>query len=95
MYNITDYTKQRAKELNVIVKPSKNKGKKIDVFDMKGNKLVSIGAAGYMDYPNYIKSRGKAYADDRKRLYLIRHSKNPDKKDGKFTNSYWAKNLLW
>ena len=31
-YVITQYTKQRAKELNVIVKQSTNKNKKIDVF---------------------------------------------------------------
>jgi hypothetical protein len=95
MYKITDYTKQRAKELNVIVKPSTNKNKKIDVFNLKGDKLASVGAIGYLDYPNYIKSRGLEYANERRRLYLIRHSKTPKKKDGKFTPSYYADNLLW
>ena len=32
MYRITDYTKQKAKELNVTVKQSTNKNKKIDVY---------------------------------------------------------------
>ena len=32
MYIITDYTKNKAKKLGVIVKPSTNKKKKIDVF---------------------------------------------------------------
>jgi len=31
-YEITDYTKKKAKKLGVDVKPSKNKNKKIDVF---------------------------------------------------------------
>jgi len=65
------------------------------VFDMKGNKLASIGAIGYLDYPTYTKTKGLQFANERRRLYLIRHSKNPDKKDGKFTPSYWAKTLLW
>jgi len=95
MYVITDYTKDKAKQLNVIVKKSTNKNKKIDVFDMKGNKLASIGAIGYLDYPTYTKTKGLQFANERRRLYLIRHSKNPDKKDGKFTPSYWAKTLLW
>jgi len=95
MYVITDYTKDKAKQLNVIVKKSTNKNKKIDVFDMKGNKLASIGAIGYLDYPTYTKTKGLHFANERRRLYLIRHSKNPDKKDGKFTPSYWAKTLLW
>jgi len=94
-YVITQYTKQRAKELNVIVKQSTNKNKKIDVFDKSGNKLASVGAIGYLDYPTYTKTKGKTFADERRRLYLIRHGKDPDKKDGKFTPSYWAKTLLW
>ena len=32
MYHITNYSKNKAKELNVIIKPSKNKNKKLDVF---------------------------------------------------------------
>ena len=31
-YSITTYTKNRARQLGVIVKPSTRKGKKIDVF---------------------------------------------------------------
>jgi len=88
MYNITEYTKQKAKQAGVIVKPSINPKKKLDIFDKAGNKLASVGAAGYMDYPNYIKSKGLKYANERRRLYLIRHSKDPEKKNGKFTPSY-------
>lgn len=95
MYIITDYTKKQAKINNVIVKPSINTKKKLDVFNKKGDKLASIGAIGYMDYPNYMKSRGKAYADERRRLYKIRHAKEIKIKDGKFTPSHWADVLLW
>ena len=31
-YKISDYSKQKARELNVTIKPSKNKKKKIDVY---------------------------------------------------------------
>ena len=100
MYKITEYTKQKAKQLNVVVKSSTNKNKKLDIFDMKGNKLASIGGikpdgTPYLDYPTYTKTKGKTFADERRRLYLIRHSKDPDKRDGKFTPSYWARVLLW
>jgi len=95
MYFITDYTISKAKQENVIVKPSTLKNKKIDVFDKAGNKLASIGAIGYMDYPNYIKSKGLDYANERKRLYLLRHAKEPKIKDGKKTPSYYADKLLW
>ena len=39
MYHITNYTKQKAKELNVQVKPSTNSKKKIDVY--KNNKKIA------------------------------------------------------
>lgn len=92
MYHITPYTKAKAKQLNVIVKPSSKRGKKIDVFDKRGNYLVSIGAQGYFDYPTYKIYFGKSFADERKRLYKIRH-----KKDRTIKNSagYFADRLLW
>jgi hypothetical protein len=89
VYNITEYTKQKAKDLGVEVKPSTNKRKKIDVFK-KGDKIASIGAAGMNDYPTYIKTKGKEYADERRRLYKIRHNKDRFSGNGK-----WADKLLW
>ena len=53
MYKITDYSYTKAKQLNVDIKPSKTKGKKIDVFK-NDNFITSIGAIGYNDYPTYI-----------------------------------------
>jgi hypothetical protein len=72
MYTITEYTQQKAKKMGLQVKPSTLKGKKIDVYK-DDKKIASIGAIGYKDYPNYIKEEGKAYADERRRLYKLRH----------------------
>jgi len=91
-YEITSYTKQKAKDLNVNVKPSSKKGKKLDVFDKAGKKIASIGAAGMMDYPSYIKEKGLEYAQERRRLYKIRH-----KKDINVVGSpgFYSGRLLW
>ena len=90
-YRIKEYTKRQAKKLGVQVKPSKVKGKKIDVFKY-GKKVASVGAIGYNDYPTYTQKKGKKYADERRRLYKIRHNK-----DRKVRGSagYYADKLLW
>ena len=89
-YTITQYTKQQAKKLGVEVKPSRVKGKKIDVFK-NGKKVASVGAIGYGDYPTYIKTKGKAYADERRKAYK-KDTKVTDIKevqtDGTQTNFY-------
>ena len=90
-YSITLYTKKQAKKIGVEVKPSKVKGKKIDVFK-KGKKVASVGAIGYGDYPTYLKTKGKKYADERRRLYKIRHQNNRTKVG---SNGYYADKLLW
>jgi len=92
MYQILPYTKLQAKKLNVIVKSSNKKGKKIDVFDKRGNYIVSIGAAGFLDYPNYKLYFGNHIANERRRLYKLRHSK--DRKI-KYSAGYYADKLLW
>lgn len=76
-YKITDYTKKKALKMGLEVKPSTHKGKKIDVFK-NGKFIHSIGSLGSMDYPTYLldKGTGKAKADERRRLYHIRHTKN-------------------
>jgi hypothetical protein len=50
MYNISSGSFARAKKLGVKIKPSTVKGKKIDVFNSKGEKLASIGALGMNDF---------------------------------------------
>jgi hypothetical protein len=90
-YSITTYTRKQAKKYGLEVKPSKVKGKKIDVFK-NGKKVASVGAIGYGDYPTFIKTKGKKYADERRRLYKKRHSNNRTKKG---TNGWYADKLLW
>ena len=41
MYKITNYTKKQAKKYGVVVKPSKNKTKKIDLFK-SSKKIASV-----------------------------------------------------
>ena len=91
MYNITDYSYKQAKALGVDIKPSTNKKKKIDVFK-DGEKVASIGAVGYNDYPSYIRSHGKEYAEQRRKLYKIRHSKEINVVG---SNGWYASILLW
>lgn len=92
MYNISKYSYNKATELGVKIKPSTNKNKKIDVYDYHNNFITSIGDINYKDYPTYILEKGKKYADQRRRLYKIRHEK-----DGKVLGSagYYALRLLW
>lgn len=87
MYNITDYTKKKAKEINVEVRPSKNPKKKIDVYK-NDVYLHSIGAIGYQDYSQYLKEKGREFADERRRLYHIRHKEET-------LGGLLAKWLLW
>ena len=91
MYQITDYTKQKAQKLGVVVTNSSNPKKKIDVFK-SGHKIASIGANGYNDYPTFIKSDGKEYADKRRKLYKKRHSKDLNIIG---SNGWYANKLLW
>jgi len=95
MYSIKKYTYNKAKTLGVIVKPSTNKTKKIDVFKKRGNtqkKVASIGANGMNDYPTYIQKRGLAYAKTRRRLYRQRHEKD---RHVRGSAGYYADKLLW
>ena len=91
MYEISSYTRDRAKKIGVTVKPSKVKGKKIDVY--KGDqKVASVGATGYGDYPTFLRKNGEQYANERRKAYKARHSGNRHKKG---TPGYYADQLLW
>ena len=90
-YAITKYSRDQAKKLGVTIKPSTVKGKKIDVFK-NDKKVASIGAQGMGDFPTYMQTKGKAYADERRRLYKIRHAKTMDKVG---SPSYYASRILW
>jgi hypothetical protein len=92
MYKITNRQKQNARSLGVIIKPSFLKGKKIDVFNKTGEKIASIGAIGYADYDIYLATKGIVYANERRRLYKIRHNSDRNKKG---TAGYYADKILW
>jgi len=92
MYQILPYTKAKAKQLNVKVLPSNRKGKKIDIYDKRGNYITSIGNKQYLDYPTYRKLFGQKIANERRRLYKKRHDRT---RKVKGSRSYFADQLLW
>tara|TARA_R110002096_G_scaffold56610_1_gene144387 strand:- start:150 stop:431 length:282 start_codon:yes stop_codon:yes gene_type:complete len=92
MYTIKPRQKRAAKRLGVTIKPSTDSKKKLDVFDKDNKKISSIGAIDYSDYATYLKSNGLKYADNRKRLYKIRHEKTRKVIGSK---SYYADQILW
>jgi len=92
MYTIKPRQKLAAKRLGVTIKPSTDSKKKLDVFDKDNKKISSIGAIDYSDYATYIKTNGLKYADNRKRLYKIRHEKTRNVIGSK---SYYADQILW
>ncbi len=91
MYSITQYSKEQAKKLNVMIKPSEKKNKKIDVYK-DGEYVVSIGDKRYKDYPTYKKEQGEEIANKRRIAYKKRHEK-----DRHIINSagYYADKILW
>jgi hypothetical protein len=92
MYEISDYSYQRAKDLGVKIRPSTRKGKKIDVLDWNNQYITSIGALGMGDYPTYLKTKGKEYAEERRRLFRLRNKKNAEKLGSR---AYYALKILW
>jgi len=91
-YVILPYTRERAKRLGVIVKPSLKKGKKIDVFTPDGDYICSVGALGYGDFPTFTETHGQEYADNKRRLYKIRHRKDIQNVGSR---GWFADYLLW
>lgn len=91
IYRITNYTRKMAHKIGVVVKPSTNPEKKIDVF-RKSRKIASVGAAGMNDFPTYIRTRGMDYAKTRRRLYKMRHERD---RHVKWSNGWLADKLLW
>ena len=76
------------------VSDSNNKNKKLKVVIYKDGikvKTLHIGDNRYADYIQYYRSN-PSIANERKRLYLLRHHKE---NDDIMSKSYWAKNLLW
>ena len=90
VYKITSYSFRKAEENNLTIKPSTKKNKKIDVYK-NGKYIDSIGDIRYNDYPTYISNNGKKYADERRKLYYIRHNNN----SSKYSADNLAKLILW
>lgn len=90
-YTIQKYTLDKAKALGVDVVPSRKSDKKIDVIK-DGRIVASVGARGMGDYPTYLATRDKEFAEERRRLYKQRNERYRTIKD---TPSYWADQLLW
>lgn len=92
MYVILPRTFKKAKENNVIIKASNRAKKKIDIYDKQGYYITSVGNTDYLDYAYYLKFSGKKIADERKRLYELRHKKNIKIKG---SAGYYAFIILW
>jgi hypothetical protein len=95
-YKILPYSFRKAKELGVVIKPSTNLLKKIDVFK-NGKKVASVGARGMNDYPTYLEKEKKGYyekgyAYKRRKLYKERHEKD---RHIVGSNGYYADKILW
>lgn len=91
-YRIKPYSYAQAKKLGVTIKPSTVSGKKIDVFNSKGEKLASIGAIGYKDYPTFMAEDGKVVAEQKRKLYKQRHEKD---RNVRGSAGFYADKILW
>ena len=89
MYKIKKYSYDQAQKLNVTIKPSEHKNKKIDVYK-DNNFICSIGDSRFYDFPSYLEI-DKDLALERRRLYHIRHKK--DNVEG--TKGYYSLKILW
>ena len=90
VYLISKYSKDRAKELGVQIKPSSIKNKKIDVY-LDGVKVASIGDVRYKDYPMYLQ-QDKQLAESRRKLYWIRHKRDINVPN---SNGFYSAFILW
>lgn len=90
-YTISPYSYNQAEKLHVNIKPSTRRHKKIDVYDLSGKYICSIGDNRYNDMTTYLLVN-KKLAEERRRLYKIRHSKDKDKVG---SPGYYADKILW
>jgi hypothetical protein len=76
MYEITKDQYKIAEKIGVLIFPSDNVKKKIDVYTKDGLFFASIGSSAHKDYFIYYRDDGKDYATTRRRLYDLRTKKN-------------------
>jgi len=91
MYTIKKYSYKQAKKLGVTIQPSTRKNKKIDVYK-NGNKVASVGALGYGDYPTFMQTEGLTSAKNHRRKYKMRHEKDRHVKN---SPGFYADQILW
>jgi hypothetical protein len=91
MYQITNRQRQIAKKIGVYIFPSDKPKYKIDIYDNEGIYHTSIGDISYNDYFTYLKRNGKAYADNRRRLYDLRTKKGLSIG----SRNWFARKILW
>jgi hypothetical protein len=87
MYDISKTTYTIAKRYGLVVVPSTRKNKKIDVYK-DDHFLASIGDSRYDDMHTHLKKNGKAVAEERRRLYYLRHKRDTMREN-------LSKLLLW
>jgi hypothetical protein len=75
---------EKAKKLDVEVKPAKNPKKKLDVFK-DGKRVASIGSSEHSDWLQH-------KDPERRKRYKQRHEKYRHRKG---TASYYADQILW
>jgi len=96
-YKIKPYNFQRALDLGVKIKPSKNPKYKIDVYDWNNNFITSIGDPNYSDFATYNETHGTENALKKRELYRKRHKREikllGDEWPG--SRSYYSWNILW
>lgn len=92
MYRIKNYSYNQAKILGVQIFPSGNPKHKIEVYDKQGVFICYIGDPKYSDYPTYLETHGKEYAENRRRLYRLRHHKEANKIG---TRGFFSLHILW
>tara|TARA_R110000787_G_scaffold273511_1_gene381246 strand:- start:1054 stop:1374 length:321 start_codon:yes stop_codon:yes gene_type:complete len=100
-YVIKQYTLDKIKELNekldtsdFNIKLSKDPSKKIDVF-LREKIIATIGDINLLDFPSFVEERGIEFANKRRAAFYNRFKRLPDIQDGKITNMFWSRYLLW
>jgi hypothetical protein len=89
-YRILPYSQEQAKKIGVIIKPSTNPKKKVDVF--KGQeKVASIGDILYTDYAHLL-LQNRSEAEKRRKAYKARHG---NYRSIKGSAGWYADRILW
>jgi hypothetical protein len=86
-------------KLLLISRTPNNKSKfQVVLYNAKTEETKSIrfGSTGMEDYTTINIREDPEIADERKRLYILRHQKREDwTKSGLLTKGFWAKHILW